>query len=75
MVCALLGALTLWKETEGFTGAALVKVLIQDQILYFLMYVYSLYHSGDTIIHSSYVTSAIICSISKLISYSATPIV
>lgn len=37
MVFALFGAVSTWKETEGLTGANLLKVLIVDQILYFLM--------------------------------------
>ena len=39
MIFALSGAVTMWKETEGLTGAKLLKVLIMDQVLYFMMYV------------------------------------
>ena len=39
MIFALQGAVTVWKETEGFTGAKLLKALILDQVLYFFMYV------------------------------------
>ena len=37
MIFALSGAFTVWKETEGLTGSKLLRVLIVDQILYFLM--------------------------------------
>lgn len=42
MIFAVSGAATIWKETEGFTGAKLLKVLMVDQILYFVMCVCTL---------------------------------
>ena len=40
MILSVKGAATMWRETEGFTGAKLLKVLLADQVLYFLVYVY-----------------------------------
>ena len=37
MVLALSRAATIYRETEGFAGVKLVKVLIVDQVLYFLV--------------------------------------
>ena len=39
MVFALMGAVTAWRENGGFKGAELIKVLVLDQILYFVAYV------------------------------------
>ena len=39
MIFALSGAVTKWKDTEGLTGANLLKVLVKDQVLYFAMQV------------------------------------
>lgn len=36
---ALPGAAKIWKETYGYQGSTLIRVLIQDQILYFAAYV------------------------------------
>ena len=36
---ALVGAIRMWKETFGMKGLALVRILIQDQVLYFGMFV------------------------------------
>lgn len=38
MVLALYKAAEHWKETAGFSQFNLVKVLIQDQAIYFIMY-------------------------------------
>ena len=40
ILVALPKAVTVWKETEGFVGAKLLRVLIVDQILYFLLYAF-----------------------------------
>ncbi|THH10923.1 hypothetical protein EW145_g993 [Phellinidium pouzarii] len=37
MILALYKASVIWKEAAGFSGLDLVKVLIQDQIIYFFM--------------------------------------
>ena len=42
MILALSGAATTWKEQEGLTRSKLLKVLVLDQVLYFLMYVHTL---------------------------------
>ncbi|THH05848.1 hypothetical protein EW145_g4505 [Phellinidium pouzarii] len=40
MVLALYKAAVLWKESAGFSGLGLVKVLIQDQAIYFLVVIF-----------------------------------
>ena len=42
MILALSGVATTWKEQEGLTRSKLLKVLVLDQVLYFLMYVHTL---------------------------------
>lgn len=37
MVLAVYKATVIWKEDGNFKGMTLVKVLIQDQILYFIV--------------------------------------
>ena len=37
IVFALLGAVDKWKDAEGLTGTSLLKVLIMDQGLYFIV--------------------------------------
>lgn len=37
MGLALCKAASTWRETQGFKGVVLIKVLIQDQVLYFLL--------------------------------------
>lgn len=54
MIFALKGAMVIWKETEGLTGTELLRVLIIDQALYFLMYVYTSILDTQTIIHAEY---------------------
>lgn len=39
MALALYEAARVWKEAHGFKGMKLVKVLVVDQALYFLMHV------------------------------------
>ena len=41
MGIALHGAARFWRGTEGFHGANLIRVLVMDQALYFLVYVLS----------------------------------
>lgn len=36
MVFALMGAVTAWKENGGLKGVELIKVLVLDQIVYFV---------------------------------------
>lgn len=38
MVLAVYKAAIMWKENGEFRGLNLIKVLIQDQLLYFFMY-------------------------------------
>ena len=38
MIFAVRKAAIMWKETTGLTGAKLMKVLIRDQMVYFIAY-------------------------------------
>lgn len=39
MVLAVYEAMVIWKGTFGLRGSELIKVLIRDQVFYFLAYV------------------------------------
>ena len=41
LVLALYKAAVIWKENSGLHNFELVKVLVRDQAVYFLLYVYS----------------------------------
>ena len=42
MILSVYKATVIWKEEESFRGLNLVKVLLEDQILYFIVYEYHL---------------------------------
>lgn len=44
MALALRKAAIIWKEAEGLTGMRLVNVLIRDQAIYFMVYVFQAFH-------------------------------
>ena len=48
MILSVKGAAIMWRETEGFTGAKLLKVLLADQVLCFLVYVFKFVIVGTT---------------------------
>ena len=63
---ALSGAVTLWRTTEGLIGFKLLRVIIVDQILYFVMYVRrsSRTESRNSLIRGH---SVILCSIANIL--------
>ena len=65
MALALYKAAEYWRVSAGFKGFTLVKVLIEDQIIYFTLYVFPLL----TNLSADIVSSVIACSVLAILHF------
>lgn len=69
MVLAVYKAAIIWKENGAFSGLSLVKVLIQDQISYFIVYVSC--PLNFSVVLMIYETRLMFCTVANVVAFGA----